>query len=74
MTSLLHEMRKHADSRTSAEESDQSIVAFLIRGDSVKAWAKFHNFHPELVYSILKGKRKCLRGESLKIARELGMK
>ena len=74
MTSLLHKLRKHADSSTAVAESDQSIVAFLVRGESVKAWAQFHNFHPQLVYSVLKGDRKCLRGQSLKIARELGMK
>ena len=74
MTSLLHQLRKHADSSTAVDESDQSIVAFLVRGESVKSWAKFHNFHPELVYSVLQGDRKCLRGQSLKIAKELGIK
>lgn len=37
-------------------------------------WAKEHNFNVQLVRKILRGERKCLRGESHAIARELGMK
>ena len=38
------------------------------------AWAKENNFNPQLVRKVLRGDRKCLRGESYAIAKELGMK
>ena len=37
-------------------------------------WAKEKNFSPQLVRKVLRGERKCLRGESYAIAKELGMK
>lgn len=43
-------------------------------GISVTAWAQERGYSPHLVYSILSGARKCLRGQSHAIARELGMK
>jgi len=47
---------------------------FLINGISMKSWAEARGFNPTLVYQILTGRRKCLRGQSHDIARELGMK
>lgn len=47
---------------------------FLINGISMKSWAEARGFNPTLVYQILTGRRKCLRGQSHNIARELGMK
>jgi gp16 family phage-associated protein len=43
-------------------------------GQSIAAWSKNHNFNPRLVYAVLRGERKCVRGQSFEIARELGMK
>lgn len=37
-------------------------------------WAKENNFSVQLVRKVLSGERKCLRGESHAIAKELGMK
>jgi gp16 family phage-associated protein len=43
-------------------------------GSTVKAWAVERGFSAHLVYQVLRGERKCLRGESRTIAKELGMK
>lgn len=43
-------------------------------GLSVNEWAKERAYEPKLVYAVMAGKRKCLRGDSLKIAMELGLK
>ena len=47
-----------------------------LRSDGVSAhkWAQDHGFEPSLVYSVLSGKRKCVRGKSHEIARALGIK
>lgn len=47
---------------------------FRQQGISVASWAKEHGYSPWLVYSILGGQRKCLRGKSAQIAKELGLK
>jgi gp16 family phage-associated protein len=43
-------------------------------GTTAKAWADERGFSLQLVYKVLRGERKCLRGASHIIARELGMK
>ena len=43
-------------------------------GKSVVSFAKEHGFCPALVYLVLSGKRKGLRGQSHKIAVRLGIK
>lgn len=47
---------------------------FHQRGISVASWARERGYSPWLVYSILGGQRKCLRGKSAQIAKELGLK
>lgn len=47
---------------------------FRNSGISVADWANRNGFSPALVYAVMKGKRKCLRGESHHIAVALGMK
>lgn len=47
---------------------------FRENGVSVVEWAARNGFSPALVYAVMKGKRKCLRGESHHIAVALGMK
>lgn len=51
-----------------------SVHDFHAAGISMAEWAKEHHFNEQLVRKILRGERKCLRGESYAIARELGMK
>lgn len=47
---------------------------FRANGITISAWAARHDFNPSLVYAVLKGQRKCLRGESHKIAVALKLK
>lgn len=47
---------------------------FRESGVSVADWANRNGFSPALVYAVMKGQRKCLRGESHQIAVALGMK
>jgi gp16 family phage-associated protein len=43
-------------------------------GITISEWAKKNGFNPALVYVVLAGKRKCLRGKSHEIAIRLGIK
>lgn len=51
-----------------------SVKDFQKFGMSIADWARAHHFNVRLVYSVVRGERKCLRGESYQIAKELGMK
>lgn len=53
---------------------EQVQTWFRQSGVSVVEWAARHGFSPALVYAVMKGRRKCLRGESHRIAVALGMK
>lgn len=44
------------------------------QGISARGWAVENGFEPTLVYSILSGTRKCLRGKSHEVAKALGIK
>jgi len=41
---------------------------------SVTTWALERQFSPNLVYAVLAGRRRCVRGQSHLIAVELGLK
>lgn len=43
-------------------------------GVTVAEWARAHSFNPSLVYRVLRGRQKCVRGESRRIAIALGLK
>ena len=47
---------------------------FIKNGVSINEWAKQHKFPVALVYQIIRGERKCLRGMSHEIAVKLGIK
>ena len=47
---------------------------FADAGISVAEWARVQGFSTGLVYQVLEGRRKCLRGQSHKIAVALGLK
>ena len=47
---------------------------FKDSGVSVSEWARKNGFSSTLVYQVLEGKRKCLRGQSHQIALALGIK
>ncbi|RJG05265.1 DNA-binding protein [Noviherbaspirillum cavernae] len=47
---------------------------FEASGISVAEWARVRGFSTGLVYQVLEGRRKCLRGQSHQIAIALGLK
>lgn len=47
---------------------------FIKNGLSITDWARQNNFPVALVYQIIRGERKCLRGVSHQIAIKLGIK
>jgi gp16 family phage-associated protein len=53
---------------------EEARRAFEHRGESQAAWARRHGVSKVLLCNILHGKRKCLRGESHRIAVLLGIK
>jgi gp16 family phage-associated protein len=60
---------------TSQMSAEQRIwKSFRDQGVNVRAWAIEHGFNPGLVYSVLRGERKCLRGQSHDVAVALGLK
>lgn len=44
------------------------------QGISIAEWSREHGFSASLVWSILDGRKRCLRGQSHNIAVALGMK
>lgn len=63
-------------SRSKESESPRLLSTrdFHAAGISIADWARERKFNVRLVYAIVRGERKCLRGESARIAKELGMK
>jgi gp16 family phage-associated protein len=53
---------------------EEVLAAFRENGASIAKWSVDHGFQPYLVYEILRGERKCLRGQSHEIAVQLGLK
>lgn len=54
--------------------ADQAQQWFRSNGLQINTWALEKGFTPALVYAVLQGKRKCLRGQSYLIAVALGLK
>lgn len=53
----------------------QEVRAELARrGISIAAWATAHGFNTNLVHEVLAGRKKCIRGQSHRIAVSLGLK
>jgi gp16 family phage-associated protein len=47
---------------------------FAARGISLSSWARERGFSAELVYQVLSGRKRCIRGQSHQIAVSLGLK
>lgn len=60
--------------RVQFRTADEVWAQLRASGVSANEWAKQHGFEPTLVYSVLSGTRKCLRGKSHEIAKALGLK
>lgn len=48
--------------------------AIASSGVSIAEWARVNGFSSGLVYQVLEGRRKCVRGQSYRIAVALGIK
>jgi gp16 family phage-associated protein len=60
--------------RISPQKLLQVKNQFFQDGRSVADWARTHQFSEHLVYAVLSGRSKASRGESHRIATELGLK
>lgn len=59
---------------SNAEFVKRARAVFEESGIPVAEWARARGFSTGLVYQVLDGKRKCLRGQSHQIAVALGLK
>ena len=65
---------KISDVRQRPDLLDAAKARFFDHGISIAQWAREHGVPAALVYSILRGERRCTRGECHKIAVALGLK
>lgn len=56
------------------QDPARAKAIFETSGWSVAEWARLQGFSTGLVYQVLEGRRKCLRGQSHRIAVALGLK
>ncbi|MBA4252201.1 MAG: hypothetical protein C0442_10840 [Chlorobiaceae bacterium] len=56
------------------EQGKQVKEVFRQNGVCIAEWAREKGFPANLVYDILSGRKRCLRGKSHQIAVELGIK
>jgi len=56
--------------RTAAEARE----ALVATGISITQWAIANKFSPNLVFEVLGGRKKCVRGQAHEIAVKLGIK
>jgi gp16 family phage-associated protein len=56
------------------QDPGRARAIFEASGWSVAEWARLQGFSTGLVYQVLEGRRKCMRGQSHKIAVALGLK
>lgn len=52
----------------------EARAEFAAKGQSISGWARENGFSANLVFDILGGRKKCLRGQSHRIAVSLGIK
>jgi gp16 family phage-associated protein len=64
----------HESNRTVLRTGSQALADFRSNGQEIASWARSKGFNPRIVYLVLTGNRKCVRGESFEIAKALGMK
>jgi gp16 family phage-associated protein len=64
----------YPSSRTKSLTAEEAQKRFRNDGLNINSWALEQGFTPALVYAVLQGRRKCLRGQSHQIAVALGLK
>ena len=53
---------------------EQAREALKAKGVSITQWAIANKYSPNLVYEVLGGRKKCIRGQAHEIAIKLGLK
>jgi gp16 family phage-associated protein len=62
------------DTTIHPERLEQKRQEFARSGVSIRQWALAHGYPAHLVYQVLSGRKRCLRGKSHAIAVRLGLK
>lgn len=53
---------------------EEKRLEFALHGVSIRQWAQTHGYPVQLVYQVLAGRKRCMRGKSHAIAVRLGLK
>ncbi|MER2021302.1 MAG: DNA-binding protein [Stenotrophomonas sp.] len=62
------------DASIQGAKADAIRQEFARRGVSISAWARAHGYSKQLVYQVLAGRKRCVRGQCHEIAVRLGLK
>lgn len=62
------------NSSTPLRRGEDVRAEFARRGLSISGWARLHGYSAQLVYGVLTGRNRGLRGQSHEIAVRLGLK
>lgn len=54
--------------------ADEARAELQAKGVSITQWAVANRFSPNLVFEVLGGRKKCIRGQAHEIAVKLGIK
>ncbi|CAI8823094.1 hypothetical protein PS619_03051 [Pseudomonas fluorescens] len=54
--------------------ADEAKAELRAKGVSITQWAIANRFSPNLVFEVLGGRKKCVRGQTHEIAIKLGLK
>ncbi|WP_165357358.1 hypothetical protein [Sphingosinicella sp. CPCC 101087] len=57
-----------------AQSIREARAKLVLDGKSVEDWSRENGFAAKLVYEILSGRRRAIRGKSLQIAKKLGLR
>lgn len=67
-------MRSNLQQSVPSRTGTDLRAEFQRRGLSIAEWARVNGFSCALVYQVLAGRKRCLRGQSHQIAVRLGLK
>jgi gp16 family phage-associated protein len=71
---VMHQLSTHIKTDMETRTAADARSEFHQQGLTIAQWAKQHGFSAGIVYSVLSGRRKCLRGVSHNVAVALGLK
>lgn len=62
------------DAEIATARREEKRQEFARQGVSIRQWALAHGYPVQLVYQVLAGRKRCVRGKSHAIAVQLGLK